>query len=284
MIELLLLFISAYAEIESTPTICTIPPDDPLISEQIKRNYLRETKNGILEWQYMIQSVAKKPANWAMNYQEGYKPNCDIVIEFKRYYEDVEMPDYYDVLGSYYEGKIELYFQEFSTCGEHGETRCYYEDVITSRELGVTARHEFGHALGLGHESEYDTFGNAGSIMNEYSNRISDQNQITTYDINNVISLYGQDGFNQYKGKIAPWVRNNAEWYSEDIISEKEFADAVRHLINIEQVKTRPNLLHGEDIPDWFKNTAGWWADGRITDYDFLKGIEYMVNKGIIKV
>ena len=269
--------------INGIPTVCTVPPDDPLISEQIKKNYLRETKNAILEWQYKIQSIAKKPENWKINYLENGK-NCDIIIEFKRHYDETAIPDYYDVLGSYYDGKIELYFQEFSTCGEQGETRCYYDDVITSRAMSVTAKHEFGHALGLGHsEGRYDATGKAVSIMNAETDRLNDSNQITDRDIQAIIRIYGNDGFDNYNGKITPWVRNNAELYSSNVISKKEFGDSIRHLINIEIIKF-VQINNVDVIPDWFRNVSGWWTDKQITDDEFLNSLRYLLAHRIIRV
>lgn len=291
MLELLLFvtsmgvtYDSSFQTIFNTPTVCTVPPDDPLISEQIKKNYLKETKNAVLEWQYMIQAKAEKPANYKINYLEERYPYCDIVIIFKRYIDDQSIPDYEDILGSYSDGIIEIYFQEFTSCGSTGYTKCFWDEAVPAREISVTAKHEFGHALGLGHEDTYDSYGNAKSIMNIFTNRINDQNKITDMDITNVLSIYGTDGFNSYNGKITPWIIQNAKQYSMSLISDNDFAVAIRHLIEIKMIYSSSRVNNTTDIPEWLKSNAGWWADGKITDADYLDGIQYLIEKGIVKV
>lgn len=260
-----------------TPTICTIPPDDPLITEQVKKNYLKQTKDAVLEWQYQLQVEAKKPANWKINYLEGEYPMCDITIKFKKHYDENMSPDYYDVLGSYSDGIIEIYFQDFSTCHSSQLEWCE-NDIATAREIFITIQHEFGHALGLGHTSEE-------SIMKPVTDGINDHNKITDYDIKTVQRIYGIDGFNSYKGELAPWIMQSAKKYKFDIISDSEFLDVIRHLINIEKIHVKQNMVKNNDyVPIWFKNNAGWWTDGKITDKEFLNGMEYLVNRGIIKV
>jgi len=229
----------AYAE---PPTVCTITPDDPLISEAVKKQYLKETRDAVMEWQYKIQAIAKNPSNWKINYVED-KSGCDVDIYFKRAYEDTTLSFHADVLGVYENGIIELYFQEYSTCGEHGEIRCYYDDVIPARELGITAKHEFGHALGLGHyKGGYDVHGVALSIMNPMTNRINDSNEITAIDTQSVITLYGQEGF----------------------------------------TKKLPEFQTPQKIPDWIKQNAKWWSEGKITDGEYLEAIRYLINQKII--
>jgi hypothetical protein len=65
-------------------------------------------------------------------------------------------------------------------------------------------RHEFGHALGLGHYISDDNNINlkwargeatAPSIMVIFSHEVASENKIHPIDIEKVISLYGPDGF-----------------------------------------------------------------------------------------
>lgn len=232
----LILFLPmAYAELDH-PTVCTITPDDPLINDNIKKQYLKETRDAVFEWQYKIQAVAKQPKNWTIDYQVDGK-DCDVTIEFKRAYEDTSLSFHADILGMYENGKIELYFQEFSTCGSDGQSRCYYDDVIPARELGITAKHEFGHALGLGHaDGGYDHLG-AISIMNPQTNRINDLNQIRDIDVESVLFLYGQDGFNQKQFSVAEptipdWIKQTAKWWSNGMITDAEYIKSIEWLVN----------------------------------------------------
>ena len=87
---------------------------------------------------------------------------------------------------------------------------------------------------------------------------------------------------------IPSWIRNNADWWSKDKITDDDFTKGIEYLIEQKIIKI-PNLSghtsgFEKDIPIWIKNNAGWWAEGKITDSDFVSGIEYLVSKGIIKI
>ena len=87
---------------------------------------------------------------------------------------------------------------------------------------------------------------------------------------------------------IPDWVRNNAGWWAEGQIADKDFAAGIEFLIKNEIIKVpvEESAESGEDvsIPDWVRNNAGWWADGQIADKDFAAGIQFLVSKGIISV
>lgn len=292
----LVLLIPAYADyydseeklITSPPTVCTIPPNDSMIPDVVKTQYMKVTKDGIMEWQYMLQSIAKKPKNWTITYLEGDYPNCDITISFKRYMNDTDYARYYDVLGRMLDGKMELYYQEFTSCGDHGESRCYWDDVAPSSEVGTVVKHEFGHALGLGHyisDQEYQGNGQVISIMNPYSDKMTDVDRIQEIDLRKVIEIYGQDGFNQDSKIIPSWLKNNALWFSEGQIDESQYVEGLKYLIKNNIIHTDAKSSGSESkVPDWIKNNSEWWANGKITDIDYFKGIEFMINKGIIRI
>ena len=87
---------------------------------------------------------------------------------------------------------------------------------------------------------------------------------------------------------IPKWIKSNAEWWSEQQISDSDFVSGIEYLIkngiiNVPGVEASTSSSSGE-IPSWIKNNAGWWADGQITDDDFVKGIQYLVEQGIIRV
>ena len=87
---------------------------------------------------------------------------------------------------------------------------------------------------------------------------------------------------------IPEWVKNNASWWSERLISQTEFTNGLEFLINegiiyIPQTEPGPS---GPDkiIPDWVRNTAGWWADDKIPDSEFINAMKYLIEIGIIQV
>ena len=94
---------------------------------------------------------------------------------------------------------------------------------------------------------------------------------------------------------IPSWIKNNAGWWADGMITEDEFLKGIEYLINNniiliydttidEKAFTPTDTSATKRVPDWVKNNAGWWAEDLIRDYDFLNGIKYLINKGVILV
>ena len=88
--------------------------------------------------------------------------------------------------------------------------------------------------------------------------------------------------------KVPNWVKSNAFWWAQDLITDKEFLNGIEYLISekiilIEAPPSAP-IRQGTEVPGWIKTTAGWWADGSIAEDDFLAAIQYLIKKGIIVV
>ena len=86
---------------------------------------------------------------------------------------------------------------------------------------------------------------------------------------------------------IPDWVRNNAEWWSKDLIGEGDFVSGIEYLIvqGVIQIPIVPGAESIEtSVPLWVKNTAGWWAEGLVSDADFVNGLQYLIQQGIISV
>jgi hypothetical protein len=88
--------------------------------------------------------------------------------------------------------------------------------------------------------------------------------------------------------KIPSWIKNNAKFWAEGQITDKDFVSGLQYLINQKIIKipaTTPGSGTGSDvIPSWIKNNAKFWAEGQITDKDFVSGIQYLITNGIIKL
>ena len=88
--------------------------------------------------------------------------------------------------------------------------------------------------------------------------------------------------------KIPDWIKTNAGWWAEDLISAEEFVKGIEFLIANDILVVPPVEVKStgqtNKIPDWIKNNAGWWADGLISDSDFLKGIEFLMANGIVRI
>ena len=110
----------------------------------------------------------------------------------------------------------------------------------------------------------------------------------SSQDMNSITITIGVTGFDSIQKKGIPnWIKNNAEWWSQDQINDGSFIQGLQFLIQekIIQVESKSQKSGDvKDIPTWIKNNAEWWANGTIDDSTFLSGIEYLVNEGIIIV
>lgn len=102
-----------------------------------------------------------------------------------------------------------------------------------------------------------------------------------------VFLLFPLNSFGQ-PSEIPDWIRNNAKWWSEAKISDKDFAKGLEYLIQKDILKvqqtTKADYSYADKIPTWVRNSAGWWSQKLLPDEDFIKGIQYLTSKGIIKV
>ena len=87
---------------------------------------------------------------------------------------------------------------------------------------------------------------------------------------------------------VPSWVKNNAGWWADGIISETEFISGIQHLIEEGILKVPLTTISAEitqeGVPSWVKNNAGWWADGIISDGEFVNGIQHLIKIGIVNV
>ncbi len=86
---------------------------------------------------------------------------------------------------------------------------------------------------------------------------------------------------------IPSWIKSNAGWWSQDLISDSDFVLGLQYLIT-EGIMTIPPTESGnpgsQEIPPWIKNNAGWWSQDLISDSDFVLGIQYLISNGIMVI
>lgn len=138
-----------------------------------------------------------------------------------------------------------------------------------------------------------DTKSNADGLSKE-ANSLALQKK---YDA--ALDTYGQAMYELVGADVIPlrqdpeipgWIKQNAEWWSDGTISDRDFASGIAFLVKEGIISS--NVPTGSDgtilisdnlsIPSWIKTNAKWWADGTITDSDFTSGIQYMVDSKII--
>ena len=100
---------------------------------------------------------------------------------------------------------------------------------------------------------------------------------------------YNTDDNSVVELEIPVWVKNSAEWWANDAITQTEFMQTIEYLIK-QKIVTIPDLATSEStdesasVPDWIKNNAAWWAAGEIDDEAFVAGIQFLIKKGVITV
>ena len=86
---------------------------------------------------------------------------------------------------------------------------------------------------------------------------------------------------------IPDWIRNNADWWSTNQITDLEFLQGINYLFEkqIVYVPQKSIMIESQwQIPSWLKTSVGWWNDGKISDDEFLNMIENLVKRKIIVV
>jgi len=86
---------------------------------------------------------------------------------------------------------------------------------------------------------------------------------------------------------IPDWLRNDANLWSNDKISDSEFLEGINYLFERQVifVQSKDIVVQSQwKIPSWVKISAGWWNDEKISDDEFLKIIENLVQRKIIMI
>ena len=87
--------------------------------------------------------------------------------------------------------------------------------------------------------------------------------------------------------QVPSWIKSNAGWWAEGMITEGEFIQGLEFLISEQILNVPPTSIavdSSDSVPEWIKNTAAWWAAGSITDNEFLNGVQHLMKVGIISV
>jgi len=90
------------------------------------------------------------------------------------------------------------------------------------------------------------------------------------------------------KSQYVPiWIKNNAAWWSQELIEDSDFVAGIEYLIQQEIILISDNgevTNTSNEIPSWIKNNAGWWSDNLITEKEFIDGLQWLISNGIIQV
>lgn len=84
---------------------------------------------------------------------------------------------------------------------------------------------------------------------------------------------------------IPDWIRNDANWWLTNEISDSEFLKDIDYLFEKQIVSVPERNVIAESqwfVPSWLKTPVSWWTEEKISDDDFLNIIENLVKREII--
>ncbi len=90
---------------------------------------------------------------------------------------------------------------------------------------------------------------------------------------------------------IPSWIKQSADWWSQGIVSDREFATSLGFLVKEKIIKVNDVEINSEgsvaisdgvSIPEWIRTNAQWWVVGSISDEDFKQGIQFMIKEKLI--
>jgi hypothetical protein len=87
--------------------------------------------------------------------------------------------------------------------------------------------------------------------------------------------------------KVPQWIKQNANWWATDQISDSEFLENIDFLFEKGIVFVPGKGVNSEStwsVPTWYKTIAKWWSEDKITDDEFLLAIENLVAREIIVI
>lgn len=85
--------------------------------------------------------------------------------------------------------------------------------------------------------------------------------------------------------QIPSWLKNNARWWSDGQISDSDFTEGIKWLLEqgIMTIPSQTNFsISSSEIPTWIKSTAKLWSENRIDDIQFASAVQYLVEAKII--
>jgi hypothetical protein len=194
------------------PIVCVIAPSENDLSEENIKSVLDEAKTSVYDWITPLQQKSTNKSKWAINYLEVYDKKsfdfsiCSVIINFKNETNSKTLHN----LGThqYVDGTSYItIFYKTNECKTSISCKTNIDSLVA--KIGSTLRHEFGHAIGLGHyaadkSKNREWFENpetAPSIMLPYSKGLKNE-KVTDRDIDQVIQIYKDSGFvNQHLPK-----------------------------------------------------------------------------------
>jgi len=241
-------------KIQGIPLVCTLKPnvDDKILTKNVIERLVKEVRVSIDEWESLLKQTenTRDKSMWDINQvtipfeeqQEFDYEKCNVFIQFEDKPKLEE--DWYKLLGkTQYEqagtgrSDIVIYYTEIKYCKTEDKEWIYYDPCYGDthrlmQQLRSVAKHEFGHALGLGHYVSDNIEVNIAwaqgisanpSIMAVFTHQNFNENVIRIKDIEKIRSMYGENGFFYFITKEEPTFHSFGTSLQEYIIPDGGF-------------------------------------------------------------
>ncbi len=184
-----------------------------------------------------------------------------------------------------YSSKLELNQREIVLPSQGDIENVVLSGNIPNHRVGIPLTVILVHPDGVTHNfsASLTNYGNYRAMFSINANSLTGVYEVHLSH-NNVD--VGVSSFTVHYQNVPEWVKNNAKWWSINVIPDSEFVDGLEHLIDkgIIRIPSTDTSLSGTLIPEWIKTTAKWWSNNDISDDEFLTAIEYLVKEGIIRI
>ena len=308
--------------LSESPEICAAEPSDPSFPN-IGQSILQQTEYAIIDWKTKLNQGLGKHPIWNMDLikitpsqQSTFDfSKCDIGILYKpqptnsQYqYEAVGLTQYNFTI---HKALITIYYEQLDMSRSVTEssdakynyykynfTPYYTGRIADDTQIGMTIRHELGHAFGLGHyivspeelQRWVQGIGNPTSIMIKVVAPIGFSDfSITPTDVQELKSLYGSNGFNLTRAikveqdpiqSLKDKIKDNVQ---HGFISDFYFRSAFMYFRDKGLIHVNIDNGHSS-MPSWFGKVINWWANGNISNEEFASAIQFLLDKNILQV
>jgi len=133
-------------------------------------------------------------------------------------------------------------------------------------------------------KTHLDSFPDMTKSRQYYLDRYNDEEEYKTWFDSQFPGETIYEFFDITQAKIPDWIKNTAAQWASGELSDSDFANAIKYLIENNFIKTFniPDTQSENEIPDWIRNNASWWASGKITEDEFINAIKYLIENRII--
>ena len=85
---------------------------------------------------------------------------------------------------------------------------------------------------------------------------------------------------------VPSWVKHNALWWSQGMISDEDFVNGMKWLVEnrVIPITDLVEEVESQTTPDSVKKIAYSWSQNGLSDEEFIRGVDYLIKNGILEL